>query len=93
MVGFLISCSLDSDSFDDRGFGKVVEMDVFPDVFEVGGFKEVVLDSFPRIDWSLLELRGEVYFFGFIIIFGGFEGFGFVSRVLAGSGLDGREFA
>jgi hypothetical protein len=47
MVGFSIRCSLDSDSFDDRGFGEIVEMDVFPDVFEVGGFKEVVFDSFP----------------------------------------------
>jgi hypothetical protein len=93
MVGFFISCSFDSDSFDDRGFGKVIEMDVFPDIFEVGGFKEVVLDSFPCINWGLLELSGEVDSLGFIMIFGGFEGFGFVGGVLAGSGLDGREFA
>jgi hypothetical protein len=93
MVDFFISCSFDSDSFDDRGFGKVIEMDVFPDIFEAGGFKEVVLDSFPCINWGLLELSGEVDSLGFIMIFGGFEGFGFVGGVLAGSGLDSREFA
>ena len=70
MVGFFISCSFDSDSFNDRGFGKVIEMNVFPDIFEVGGFKEVILDSIPRINRGLLELSGEVYSLGFIMIFG-----------------------